>query len=117
MSLKSNIIKAAAGLGLAALPLAQATAGDFTVGGGIRTSFSNTDFDVDDGEGGKTSDSFSDFALNSARLYISGKATDNIGFMLNTEYNQSNETIRVIDAAAQFSFAGGKHNIWAGRFL
>ena len=63
------------------------------------------------------SDSSSDFALNSARLYISGKATDNIGFMFNTEYNSDDETIRVIDAAAQFSFSGGKHNIWAGRFL
>ena len=52
MSLKSNIIKAAAGLGLAALPFTQASAGDVTVGGGMRTSFSSTDFDFDDGEGG-----------------------------------------------------------------
>jgi len=117
MSLKSHIIKAAAGLGLATLPFTQVSAGDFSVGGGIRTSFTSTDFDFDDGEGGIGSDNFSDFALNSARLYISGKATDNISFMLNTEYNQSNETIRVIDAAAQFSFDGGKHNIWVGRFL
>jgi hypothetical protein len=113
MSLKSNIITAAAGLGMAALPIAQASAGDFSVGGGIRTSFSATDFD--DGEG--DSSSSSDFVLNSARLYISGKASDNIGFMLNTEYNQGDETIRVIDAAAQFSFDGGKHNVWVGRFL
>ena len=55
--------------------------------------------------------------MNSARLYISGKATDNIGFMFNTEYNSDDEEIRVIDAAAQFSFSGGKHNIWVGRFL
>ena len=45
MSLKSNIIKAAAGLGLAALPISQAMAGDVSVGGGLRTSFSATDFD------------------------------------------------------------------------
>ena len=83
----------------------------------MRTSFSSTDFDFDDGEGGTDSDSSSDFALNSARLYISGKATDNIGFMFNTEYNSNDEEIRVIDAAAQFSFSGGKHNIWVGRFL
>ena len=113
MSLKSNFIKAAAGLGLAALPFTPASAGDVSVGGGMRTSFSSTD--VDDGEGG--SSSFSDFALNSARLYVSGKATDNIGFMLNTEYNSGDETIRVIDAAAQFSFSGGTHNLWVGRFL
>ena len=107
MSLKTNIIKAAAGLGLAALPISQASAVDVTVGGGMRASFSATDFDFSDGEGGTDSDSSSDFALNSARLYISGKATDNIGFMFNTEYNSGDETIRVIDAAAQFSFSGG----------
>ena len=37
--------------------------------------------------------------------------------MFNTEYNSNDEEIRVIDAAAQFSFSGGKHNIWVGRFL
>jgi hypothetical protein len=115
MSFKSLIT--AAGLGLAALPMAPALAGDVSVGGGLRTSFSSTDFDTSDGEGGSDSDSFSDFAVNSARLYISGKATENIGFMFNTEYNSNDEEIRIIDAVAQFSFAGGKHNIWAGRFL
>lgn len=117
MSLKSNFIKAAVGLGMASLPFAQANAADVTVGGGLRTSFSSTDTDFDDGEGGTGSDSFSDFAVNSARLYISGKATENIGFMFNTEYNSNDEEIRVIDAAAQFAFSGGKHNIWVGRFL
>ncbi len=115
MSLKTLIT--AAGLGLAALPVAPALAGDVSVGGGLRTSFSSTDFDTSDGEGGTGSDSFSDFAVNSARLYISGKATENIGFMFNTEYNSNDEEIRIIDAVAQFSFSGGKHNIWAGRFL
>jgi hypothetical protein len=117
MSRKSTLITAAAGLGLLALPVTQAFAVDVTVGGGMRASFSSTDFDVDDGDGGTDSESFSDFALNSARLYISGKATDNISFMFNTEYNQSTETVRVIDAAAQFSFSGGAHNVWVGRFL
>jgi len=83
MSLKSHIIKTAAGLGLAALPFAQASAGDVTVGGGMRTSFSAMNFDTVVGEDEVESDSTSDFALNSARLYISGKATDNIGFMFN----------------------------------
>ena len=117
MSLKSHIIKTAAGLGLAALPFAQASAGDVTVGGGMRTSFSAMNFDTVVGEDEVESDSTSDFALNSARLYISGKATDNIGFMFNTEYNSDDEEIRVIDAAAQFSFSGGTHNLWVGRFL
>ncbi len=109
MSLKSHIIKAAVLSALAALPVSQASAGEVSVGGGMRTSFTSTDFD--DG------DSFSDFSLNSARLYISGKAYENIGFMFNTEYNSNDEEIRVIDAAAQFSFADGKHNVWVGRFL
>src|SRR5690349_16765182 len=108
MSRKSNFITAA-GIGLLALPISQAFAADVSVGGGMRASFSSTDFE----EG----DSISDFTLNSARLYFSGKATENIGFMFNTEYNQSNETVRVIDAAAQFSFSGGTHNVWVGRFL
>jgi hypothetical protein len=116
MSLKTKLTWIA-GLGLVALPLAQAAAGevDFNVGGGVRTSFTNTSFDFDDDEDGDD-DSFSDFALNSARLYISGKVADNISFMLNTEYNSGNETVRVIDAVAQFSYSD-KVNIWAGRFL
>jgi hypothetical protein len=119
MSLKSKFITAAAGVGLASLPFMQATAGDVSVGGGMRTSFSSTDFDgIDDGEGGTVGGgSFSDFTLDSARLYISGKVTDNISFMFNTEYNSNDEKLLVMDAAAQFSFSGGKHNIWAGRFL
>jgi hypothetical protein len=117
MSIKSRLFTAAAGLGLAALPISQAMAVDVTVGGGMRASFASTDVDVSDGEGGTDSQSASDFALNSARLYISGKATENIGFMFNTEYNSNDEEIRVIDAAAQFAFDGGKHNIWVGRFL
>ena len=79
MSLKTRFILAA-GLGIAALPASQALAGDVSVGGGLRTSFSNTDFDGDFDEDGND-DSISDFTLNSARLYISGKATDSISFM------------------------------------
>jgi hypothetical protein len=37
--------------------------------------------------------------------------------MFNTEYNSNDETMRVIDAVAQFSFSGGTHNLWVGRFL
>lgn len=116
MSLKQHSVRAAVGLALLTLPFAQANAVDVSVGGGLRTSFSSTSFDTDFDEDGDD-DSFSDFAVNSARLYISGKATENIGFMFNTEYNSSNETMRVIDAVAQFSFSDGKHNVWVGRFL
>jgi len=116
MSLKSQLIRTAVGLAIAGIAVAPAFAGDVSVGGGLRTSFSSTSFDFDADEDGDD-DSFSDFAVNSARLYISGKATENISFMFNTEYNSNDEEIRIIDAVAQFSFAGGKHNIWAGRFL
>jgi hypothetical protein len=80
-----------------------------SVGAGMRTSFTNTDID------GATED-VNDFALNSARIYLSGKATENISLMFNTEYNSDDEEMRVIDAVAQFSFSD-QFNIWAGRFL
>jgi len=115
MSTKSQLVTAV-GLAIAGLCVAPAFAGDVSVGGGLRTSFNSTSFDFDADEDGDD-DSFSDFAVNSVRLYFSGKVAENISFMLNTEYNSDDEEIRVIDAAAQFSFAGGKHNIWAGRFL
>ena len=80
-----------------------------SVGAGVRTSFTNTDID------GAAEDA-NDFALNSVRIYISGKATDSISLMFNTEYNSDDEEIRVIDAVAQFAFSD-QFNIWAGRFL
>lgn len=98
------------GLGLFALPTIDALALDLpsvTVGAGMRTSFANTDVD------GASAD-VNDFSLNSARIYLSGKVTDQISFMFNTEYNGS--SVDVIDAAAQFS-TGDTFNVWAGRFL
>lgn len=80
-----------------------------SVGAGVRTSFTNTDIDG-------ASEDANDFALNSARIYLSGKATDSISLMLNTEYNSDDEEMRIIDAAAQFAFSD-QFNIWAGRFL
>jgi hypothetical protein len=111
MSRTSQLIRSGVCLALAATASNQAMAElpEVSVGAGLRTSFSSTDYDV--------ADSASDFAINSARLYFSGKATENIGFMFNTEYNSNDEEIRIIDAVAQFSFEGGKHNVWVGRFL
>ena len=107
-------ITAATALGLALLtaPLLEATAAELalppiTVGAGVRTSFTSTDYE------GSGSD-VSDFALNSARIYISGKVTDTISLMFNTEYDGSG--IEPIDAVAQFAFSD-QLNIWAGRFL
>jgi hypothetical protein len=79
-----------------------------SVGAGIRTSY--THFDPDSG------DATDDFELDSARIYLSGKATENIGIMFNTEYSGVDESVHVIDAVAQFSFSD-QFNIWAGRFL
>ena len=92
-------------IGLAAEPLPQCRSVS------VRTSFSHDEVDapgtIDDYEA-------DDFALNSARLYFSGKATENIGIMFNTEFDGND--VYVLDAVAQFSFSD-QLNIWAGRFL
>lgn len=107
---------AAIGTALAAAPVSSLLAADVTlppisVGAGVRSSFTNTDPDI--------GEDISDFELNSARIYISGKVTENISLMFNTDYNAGGatpESMRVIDAVAQFSFSD-QFNIWAGRFL
>jgi hypothetical protein len=114
ISAPSTSMRALALATLAATPMLPAVAADLnlppvSVGAGVRSSFTNTDVD---GAG----EDVNDFALNSARIYISGKATENISLMFNTEYNSDDEEIRVIDAVAQFSFSD-QFNIWAGRFL
>jgi hypothetical protein len=81
-----------------------------SIGAGIQTSFKHTQVDV------LNSKDVDDFSLDSARLYISGKATENIGIMFNTEYSGADEKIYVLDAVAQFSLSDTL-NIWAGRFL
>ncbi len=103
-NIRSGISKIAAMLGLisVATPFYQASAADVSVGAGVRTSL------VSDKDAG------TDFSLNSARIYLSGKASDQIGFMFNTEYD--GEQIKPIDAVAQIAFSD-QFNIWAGRFL
>lgn len=87
---------------------AQVTLGPVSVGAGIQTDFTHT---------GPSKGSSSDtFSLDHARIYISGPATENISFMLNTDYNSSDNRLQILDAAAQFHFSD-KVNIWAGRFL
>ena len=102
---------------LLALPFSTSLAAELnlppiSVGAGVRTSFSSVNVD---GPG----EDVNDFSLNSARIYISGKATENISVMFNTEYNPDGDgdrSVDVIDAAVQFSFSD-QFNIWAGRFL
>lgn len=105
-------LKSILGTALLTLPvsvvLADVTLPAVSVGAGVRTSFTNYNPDV----GEETSD----FELNSARIYIGGKVTDQISLMFNTEYTAGSEDIAVIDAAVKFEFSD-KFNIWAGRFL
>ena len=79
-----------------------------TIGGGLQSSYQDTDVDEADGT--------NEFLLNSARLYINGSAHKNIKFMFNTEYNGSTNAIGVLDAVAQIS-TSSKFNLWVGRFL
>ncbi len=113
LSTKRNLSTAIVGAALLSSPFTTTWAADVnlppvSVGAGMRTSFAHTSPDI--------GDDISDFELNSARIYVSGKVTEDIGLMLNTEYDSVSEEIRVIDAAAQFSFSD-QFNIWAGRFL
>lgn len=78
------------------------------IGAGMRASLVHT---APDGGGGSDR-----FLLDSARLYVSGSATQKISFMFNTEYNGSTNDVGVLDAAAQFAFSE-RVNIWVGRFL
>ncbi len=105
-------VAAALGVALLSVPVASTLAAELpavSIGAGMRTSFTNTSYS------GSASDT-SDFALDSARIYISGKVTDQISLMFNTEYNSVDSKVGVIDAVAQFAFSD-QFNIWAGRFL
>ena len=77
------------------------SAGDVTVGGGMRTSFSGHRF-RSSGEGG-SSDSSSDFALNSARLYVSGTVDRATSSSCSTpSTTAATNAVGVLDAVAQF---------------
>ena len=67
----------------------------------------------DSPDGGDDTDTF---ALDSARLYISGPVTEQIKFMFNTEYDGGSNKIGVLDAVARFEMSP-KFNVWMGRFL
>ena len=79
-----------------------------TVGAGIRTSFDHTDPTV--------GSSLDQFALNDARIYLSGTVTKNIGVMFNTDYDQASNTMQILDAVGQIDLAPQAH-FWFGRFL
>jgi len=93
---------------LAAAPLYAQSTPSVSVGGGLQTSYVHTSTD--------DADDVDRFPVDHARLYVSGKATEIISFMFNTDYYSSDNTFGVMDAVAQFAFSP-KFNIWAGRFL
>lgn len=87
---------------------AQIALGPVTIGGGLRTSYVNTEPD-----GGNSSNQF---LVNDARIYINGSVTDKIKFMFNTDYDGATDHVAVLDAVARIELAP-QFNIWAGRFL
>ncbi len=93
---------------LASPSRAQVNLGPITVGGGLRTSYVNTEPDG--------ADSTNQFLVNDVRLYVNGPVTDKIKFMFNTDYDGATDHVAVLDAVARFEFSS-KFNIWAGRFL
>jgi hypothetical protein len=103
------LLAAGALWGLAA-PLQAQTAAlpPISIGAGLQTGFVH--HEPDESEGTDT------LELKSIRLYVSGKATDQISFMVNTEYNGAANEVEVMDAVAQFAMSD-RFNIWVGRFL
>jgi hypothetical protein len=95
-------------LALAPQSWAQTDLGPVTIGGGLRTSFVNTE--------PTGADSTNQFLVNDARLYINGSVTNKIKFMFNTDYNSVTDTVNVLDAVAEIALSP-QVNIWAGRFL
>src|SRR5580704_15966551 len=87
---------------------AQIALGPVTIGGGLRTSYVNTEPD-----GGNSTNQF---LGNDARIYINGSVTDKIKFMFNTDYDGATDHVAVLDAVARIELAP-EFNIWAGRFL
>jgi hypothetical protein len=119
----STPLSIAIGTALLSLPLANALAETalppVSIGAGVRTSFVNKTVSgapASTNPNLRTDTESSDFLLDSARIYLSGKVTDNISLMFNTEYNGTNQSLIIMDAAAQFAFSDAV-NIWAGRFL
>ena len=92
-----------------------------TFGGGIRAGFTSTENGAPNG-----TDDSKDFNLQSARLYVSGTASEKIKFTFNTECKGcvfgsqdaagSGGDIDVLDAIAQFELSP-KFNVWIGRML
>lgn len=91
-----------------------------SIGMGLRSSFNLVEDAAPSGE-----DRSKDFALDNARIYLSGQLHELVTFEFNTDYNRqpietnlpaTSEDIRVLDAVVKFGF-NDYFNIWFGRFL
>lgn len=83
---------------------------EVSVGAGMRASY--TSLENGAGEGERSND----FNLDSVRLFVSGSVTDTIKFNFNTDYDGSDEKVKVMDALGRFEYSDTM-NIWVGRFL
>jgi hypothetical protein len=92
-----------------------------SIGGGLRAGYASGEDGAPNGD-----DSSNSFSLQSARLYVSGAASEKVKFTFNTECKGcvfgSNDSagsggdIDVLDAIAQFELSP-QLNIWVGRML
>ena len=81
-----------------------------TAGFGLRMSYSTLENGAPDGKSNSN-----DFNLENARLFFGGQYGKYVKATFNTE-RQPNDSIRVMDAIAQFEFMP-EFNIWLGRML
>ena len=90
----------------------------FSIGLGFRSSFVVTEDGAPNGQNSSSGVNFTNM-----RLYTAAKVHENVTLEFNTELSDGNSTaslntdqsIRVLDAVAKFSFKG--FDLWAGRFL
>ena len=90
----------------------------FSVGMGFRSSIAVTEDGADNGTNSSTN-----LGFDNIRLYTAAKVHENVTVEFNTEHqgsnssgsNDSDQSIRVLDAVAKFSVAG--FDFWTGRFL
>ncbi|MDY0057925.1 MAG: hypothetical protein RBS46_16660 [Methyloversatilis sp.] len=118
-NITKNRLRKASALAVALAACGSANAGVTVAGPGesyltlslwARTSYTNAEDAAPNG----TSRS-NDFSVDSVRIITSAKITKNIGGMINFE-RQSDESMRILDAVAQFELTEGV-NFWFGRML
>ena len=82
-----------------------ANAKDLNIGAGLRSSFNMVEAGAPNGI-----DDSEEFSLDSVRLYLSGELQDGISFTFNTGYEDSTNSVEVLDAIAQFKFSDERLN-------